>query len=162
MISRSFADWLTEREQKMNPLVFIFEWIFIFIFSLVIFTIFLIFQDKLVPTAIGSTASSALFACIFVYVRSLRATGCAKCGSPLPYLREELDRKVVGEREKYAEVGRSWSQGPASLVDIYLKNCRVERVRFCCRKCRVEWVEEQLFSVSSYRLDHSIDLNDQL
>ena len=162
MISRSFADWLTEREQKMNPLIFIFEWIFIFIVSLVIFTLVLIFKDKLAPTAIGATASSALFACVFVYVRSLRATGCIKCGSPLPFLRKELDRKYVGDREKYVEVGRSWSQGPASLVDIYSRTCRVERVRFHCRKCHAEWVEEQQISTSSYRFDHYIDLNDQL
>lgn len=162
MISRSFADWLIEREQRMNPLVFIAEWIFIFALSLVTCTIFFLLQDRLASTASGSTASSALFACVLVYVRSLRVTGCTKCGSPLLFLRKEIDRKAVGNREKYVEVGRSWSQGPASLVDIYSKNCRVERVRFRCKKCRAEWVEEQQFSTSSYRFDHSINLNDEL
>lgn len=161
MISHSIADWFVERERRMKPLVFIVEWILMFILSLTMCTIFLIILNQRVSSEKVVTASSAVLACAFVYLRMFRATGCIKCGSPLPWLRKEVDRKYVGNQEKVLEVGRSWSQGPANVVDIYARNCRVEKVRYRCRKCRTEWVEEHQIPTSSYRFRTSINLHDQ-
>jgi hypothetical protein len=162
MTYHSIADWFTEREQKMKPLAFMIEWVFMFILALMACALFFFSQGKLAETAMVSTAISALLACVFVYVRMFKATGCDKCGSPLPLLREEVDRKHIRDARKFLELARSWSQGPASMADIYSKICRIEKVRFRCKRCKHEWAEEQQTSLSMYRFHHSINLNDQL
>ncbi|MEW6405407.1 MAG: hypothetical protein AB1649_26750 [Chloroflexota bacterium] len=64
MTYRSLVDWFTERERKMNPLVFIIEWIFIFVLSLIAGAFFFLGMDKLNEAVPVSTASSALLAIV--------------------------------------------------------------------------------------------------
>jgi len=83
----------------------------------------------------------------------LRATGCRKCGSPLPFLRQERGRTAVHRKQKFLDVYTSEGKDSRHWLETYSKWVRVELVVYRCRRCGREWTESQTRSESLYHFE---------
>lgn len=152
MPGSSIRDWLVEHEKHRKPFIFIAEWLLVFALAGVIWTATLSVWQHARPSALVVLSVSALYATAMIYPRLFNATGCRKCHSPLPLLREELERQHVRDREECVEVergGEAW--GKYSLV-LFQRTLRIDRVRFRCRHCGGTWQEMEESPASDYKL----------
>jgi hypothetical protein len=114
MILKSIPDWLKEQEQK-NHSVFLMEWMSTFAFALVFWTALFFKLEISLWTAAAAAATSALYACVFVYLRLFPITRCKKCSSLLPLVRDEISRRCIHDEERCLEIERGGEIGRAHV-----------------------------------------------
>ncbi len=111
-----------------------------------------------VPPVLAATVISALYATCMVYGRVLRATGCRKCSSPLPFVRREIARRHLPEEEDCTEVEYGGVEWDMHLVQVYCRTRRQDIVTYRCRRCNQVWEEKVDLPGSRYRLVKRMDL----
>ena len=160
MIVTSVRDWLAEQERKKRPLVFLWEWLSIFAFGLLFWTI--VFFE--IHISLWSVAAAATVACVYasslIYLRVLQLTACSKCNSPLAFSREEIGRRHVRDAEKCLEIEHGGEEWYEHFIDMYSRRTRVEIVKFRCRRCHAIWEEVKEFPLTDYELVRTIHLKD--
>ncbi len=159
MPGTSISSWLNEQERKRWPPVFIAEWLFVFALAGVIWTATLSMWERSQPSMVMVALIAGLYASAIVYPRLFNATGCAKCHSPLPLLRQELDRQHVRDREECVEVERGGEAWGKYCLQLYQRTLRVDRVRFSCRRCGRTWQQMEESPASDYKLIRTIDID---
>lgn len=159
MPGSSAFDWLKEQEKRRSPSVFTLEWIFVFALAGLFWTGVLSMLEGVRPSNALVIAVAAFYASATVYVRLFNVTRCQKCRSPLPLLREELDRRYVRDRESCVELEFGGPAFGRHLLQLYSRRLRVESVRCRCRRCRGIWQEIEEVPVSDYELVRTIDLD---
>jgi len=159
MIIKSIRDWLKEQEQK-NRSIFLVEWVSAFALALVFWTIlFYEVQISLWSTA-AATIISALYACVFIYLRLFPITRCRKCKSLLPLVREEVSRRHIHDEEKCLEIERGGEDYWQHFIDLYYRIYRVEIVKFRCRRCHRMWEEVERSPASDFKFVRTISIKD--
>lgn len=159
MPGSSLFDWITQQEKHRRPSVFVMEWFFVFALAGVIWTATLSMWQRQSPAPGLVVGIAAVYACGIIYPRLFNATRCLKCHSPLPFLRHELDRHHVRDREQCVEVevgGEAWSQ---YSLQLYQRTLSVDQVRFRCRRCRGIWQELEESPASDYKLVRTIRID---
>ena len=160
MIFNSISDWLLEQEHKKKPAVFLLEWLSVFAFAVVFWTIlFYEFETSLRSTA-TATAISALYACGFVYLRLFPLTRCKKCDSLLPLARKEIGRRHIRDKEKCLEIEHGGEEYWGHFIDLYHRIYRVDIVKFRCRRCHAVWEEVEHVPASDFSLVRTINVKD--
>ena len=153
-----FEHWLTTEEHKRGHTIFIVEWLSIFAIAWLFWSLMFHAAPGALPPALAATLLSALYACCMVYGRLLDATGCRKCASPLPLLRQEVDRRHTRAEEQCIELefgGKEWDQ---HFVHLYRRICHADIVTFRCRRCGRVWEEKVELPGSGYKLVRRMDL----
>ena len=142
-------DWLAETERKHQS-VFFLEWIALqFLFyqglSIMLQQSWASFEISNVKDLI-IVGVSALISIVIISQRNRNVTGCVRC-LVLPNLRQELERKYINHEERFYEMQDEGS----GATYFYAKTFRIDRVKFRCKRCGVEWSEMQATSASPYR-----------
>lgn len=154
----SLLDWLVEQERKKSPSIFLMEWISIFAIACVFWTwLFFRFHTSS-ASVLASVAVSALYACAFVYLRLFRETGCRKCGSRLPFSRQEVGRRYLHDGERCIEIEHGGVEWEEHYIDIYARVYRVEMVKYRCLRCHAVWEQIEQSPASEYELVRTLDL----
>lgn len=159
MSGNSIWNWFVSQEQRMNPAVFLVEWVLVFLPAWFFWTVVLSRLQGPHPSLATVGAISAFYGSAFVYLRLLKETGCKKCHSLLPFLSAEVSRRPVRDEELIMETehgGEAWSR---HYLNLYIRTYRVEVVRFRCRRCHAIWEETRRTSASGYRRARTIDLS---
>lgn len=111
------------------------------------------------PALAGGAILAGLVAGANTYYRLLRETGCPRCKTPRPFVRQEMQRRKIRNEEKkevfsnyrrpYLSLQkphflreRSWDLRTAAVYHFY-------KVRYRCTGCRHEWEVEVARLVSS-------------
>ncbi len=159
MPGSSIKDWLIEHERKRSPLVFVAEWLFVLALAGPIWTGILSVWQHAQPSSGLVIAVAVLYASAMVYPRLLRVTHCPKCRSPLPFLRREIDRHHVRDREICTEFETGGEAFGRHLLQLYSRIYAVDQVRCVCRRCHAAWNEMEEVPASDYELVRTIDLD---
>jgi|SRR5271157_1075123 len=120
MIFKSVSDWLLKQEHKKKPVIFLLEWLCIFVFA----SLFLAFLFQDLEISVRSTAVvsiSILYACGFVYIRLFPLTKCKKCKSPLPLAREEVSRRHARDMETCLEIEHGGEEYWGHFINLYYR-----------------------------------------
>ena len=160
MPKNQFQDWLTIQEHKKNHSIFLMEWLSIFTMAWFFWSLMFFGAPGSVPPGLAATLISLLYATCLVYGRLLHATGCRKCASPLPFMRQEIGRRHLRDAEKCVECeygGEGWDQ---HFVHVYCKVSRSDVVTFRCIHCDQVWEEKVELPGSGYQLVRRIDLTE--
>jgi hypothetical protein len=160
MPKRPFQHWLTLQERQKNHSFFIVEWVSIFTIAWLFWSLMFFSVPGSLPPWQTATIIAALYASCVVYGRVLRLTGCRKCGSPLPLLRQEIGRRHTRDQEHRVEREYGGPQWDRHFVDVY---CRVQRndiVTYRCSKCDQIWEEKIELPGSNYKFLGRMDLDE--
>jgi len=152
-----FDDWLTIQEHRKTPSIFLVEWLTIFAVAWLFWSVMFFWAPgSTIPPGLAATLVSGLYATCLIYGRLLKATGCRKCPSPLPFLRREIGRRHLRDQEQCIELeygGEEWDQ---RSVHVYCKISRTDVVTYRCRKCDQIWDEKIELPGSGYKLIRSM------
>ncbi len=153
-----FQSWLTIQEHRKHHTIFLVEWLSLFAMAWLFWSVMFFGAPGSIPPGLAATLVSALYATCLVYGRLLRATGCKKCSSPMPFMRRETGRRHLPEEEKCVEIeygGEMWEQ---HFVHVYCQISRMDIVTYRCRNCDQMWEEKVELPGSGYKLVRRIDL----
>jgi hypothetical protein len=160
MVVSSFRDWLAEQERKRGSLVFLLEWLGVFLCALFFWTILILEIRPSVWSLAPAAAISSVYASGTVYVRLLKATACRKCHSSLAFSQEIVGRRHVRDVEKCVEIERGGQQWYGHFIDLYARRYRIEIIKYRCRRCHAIWEETTAVPDSDYELIRTIDVKD--
>ena len=150
-------EWLAVQEYKNSRSIFLAEWMALFGVAWFFWTVMFTAAPGMVAPGLAATVISMLYATCIVYGRVLRVTGCAKCHSPVPFLRKEIGRRHMPDQEQCIEVqygGDEWGQ---EMIQVYCRVCRTDIVSYRCRHCDQIWEEKVVLPGSGYKLASRID-----
>src|SRR5512143_1805412 len=99
MPKNSFQNWLTIQEHRKGHSIFLVEWLSLFAMAWLFWILMFFNAPGSVPPGLAATLIAILYASCLVYGRLLRATGCKKCPSPLPFMRQEIGRRHLRDAE---------------------------------------------------------------
>ncbi len=156
----STPDWLTEHEKNYS--VFLLEWLAIFAGAWLFWTCVFFELHVSTSSVVTAAAISALYACLLVFPRLFQETGCKKCNSLVPLVREEIGRRRLRNEEKCVEVEHGGPEWMEHWIDIYSGIHQVEIVRYRCRRCGAVWDELGRSPASHYKHVRTINLRKQL
>ncbi len=111
------------------------------------------------PPSVAAIAISALYASALVYGRLIKATGCPKCASALPFLRHEIGRRHLRDEEHCIEVQYGAEEYGQCMLQVYCKVVHRDMVTYRCRRCDQAWEEKLDLPGSGYKLVRRIDLD---
>jgi hypothetical protein len=152
-----FEEWLAVQEYKKSRFAFLAEWMALFGVAWFFWSVIFTSAPGSVPPGLAATLISILYASSIVYGRLMRVTGCAKCRSPLPFLRKEIGRRHLPDHEECVEVqygGEEWGQ---EMIQVYSRVCRSDIVTYRCQGCNQMWDEKVNIPGSGYKLVHRVD-----
>jgi hypothetical protein len=158
MPQKIFQNWLTVQEHKKNHSIFIVEWVSIFVLAWFFWSLMFFSAPGSVPPGLAATFIAGLYASSLVYGRLLRATGCRKCTTPLPFMRQEIGRRHLRDEEECMEIqygGPEWDQ---HFVHVYCRVRRADIVTFRCHHCQQVWEEKIELPGSAYKLIKRMEL----
>ena len=143
---------------KYKKLWNVLEWIMVCLLAAIFWT-GVLFKLRGSYPSIGTVGVvSAFYGSAFLYVRLLQDTGCKKCHSLFPFVREEVGRRHVRDEEQCKESergGEAWGQ---HYLDVYARVQHVEIVKFRCRRCHAVWDVTQKMPATAYRRVRTIDI----
>src|SRR5512140_3673915 len=155
-----FQEWLSVLEYKQSRLVFLAEWMALFGVAWFFWSLMFTSLPGAVPPGLAATLIAVLYATSILYGRVLKVTGCSKCHSALPFLRNETGRRHLPDHEQCVEIqygGEEWGQ---EMIQIYSRVCRTDIVTYQCRSCEKVWEEKIELAGSGYRLVRRFDPKD--
>jgi hypothetical protein len=138
--------------------MFIVEWVSLFLIGWLFWSLMFFSAPGSVPPGLAATIVSVLYASGLVYGRLRQVTGCRKCASPLPLLRQEIGRRHMPDEENCVELEFGGSEWDQHFVHVYCRVLRTDFVTFRCRKCDQMWEEKIELPGSSYKLVRRLDL----
>jgi hypothetical protein len=159
MLGNSIWDWFLKQEHRMNPAIFVLEWVSIFIPAFFFWTVVFSRLQASHPSLAEVGTVSAFYGSAVVYFRLLRETGCKKCHSLLPLQVEEVSRRHVRDEERTLEVERGGEAWGKHFLDVYVRIYEVAIVRLRCRRCQAVWDETKISPSSGYRRVRTLDLS---
>ena len=152
MSKSPLQSWLAVQERRRSRLVFLVEWTAIFAIGWLFWSVMFRLAPGSIPPTVAALVVSALYASCAIYGRLLRATGCGKCASPLPFLRREVGRRRMPDQEDCMEVQYGGEDYGISVMQVYCRVVRADMVTYRCRSCGQMWEERVQLPGSSYQL----------
>lgn len=146
-----FEEWLKTLEYRRNRVVFLVEWLAMFSIAWLFWSVLFFGAPGSLRPALAAPLMAFLYATCVVYGRLMRATGCRKCASPLPLLRQEVGRRRLPDEEHCMEVQYGGEAYGQQIVDVYCKVTRADMVTYCCRRCDQSWEERVELPGSGYQ-----------
>ncbi len=153
-----FQHWLAVQEYKKNHSIFVVEWMSVFAIAWLFWAVMFFSVPGSLPPGLAATIVSALYASGVVYGRLLQVTGCRKCASPLPLMRQEIDRRHLRDEEQCVEIEYGGSEWDRHFVHVYCRVRRTDIVTFRCRSCQQKWEQKIELPGSGYKLAQRMDL----
>ena len=151
MPQKPLQNWLAVQEYKNPHTIFLVEWMSIFAIAWLFWFLVFFSAPGSVPPGLAATFISGLYASCLVYGRLLQVTGCRKCPSALPFMRQEIGRRHLRDEEQCLELeygGPEWDQ---HFVHVYCRVRRADIVTFRCRSCQKVWEEKVELPGSRYK-----------
>ncbi len=158
MPKNPFQDWLRILEHRKNHLIFLVEWLAIFMLAWVFWFVIFLEAPGSVPPGLIATLVAFLYATCVVYLRMLRTTGCKKCGSPWPFLRTEVGRRHMRDEEHCVELEYGGDEFGRHMLQVFCKIIRADTVAYRCKHCGQMWEEWVELPGSGYKVVRRIDL----
>ncbi len=132
--------------------MFPLEWLVLFAIAWLFWSLMFWAAPGSMPPRIAALAVSALYATCLIYGRLLRATGCGKCSSPLPFLRQEVGRHHMPDEEDCIEVQYGAEEYGDIIMNVYCRVVRTDMVTYRCRSCGQKWQERVQLPGHDYQL----------
>ena len=152
-MSRSpFQEWLNIQEHERSGIVFLVEWMALFGAAWFFWSVMFFAAPGSAPPGPVAALVSILYATCLLYGRVLRVTGCPKCRSPLPFVRREVGRRRLPDREQCIEVQYGAEEWGQVMVQVYARLCRTDIVTYRCGRCEQRWEQKIEQPSSGYRL----------
>lgn len=152
------SSWLTKQEGRRTYTIFLVEWLSIFAIAWMFWSVMFFAAPGSIPPGLAATILSGLYATCMVYGRLLRATGCKKCSSALPFMRKEIGRRHLRDQEDCVELEYGGSEWDQHFMHVYCRIIRSDIVTYRCRKCDQVWEEKVELPGSGYRLVRRMDM----
>lgn len=157
MSKSPFQDWLSLLERRKNHSIFLVEWMSIFLIAWMFWSAMFIWAPGSIPPGMAGTLVAFLYATCIVYGRLMKATGCRKCASPLPFVRKEVGRRHQPDEEHCIEVQYGGEEYGQHMIQVYCKITRADIVTYRCRECDQIWDERVEVGGSGYKMIRRID-----
>jgi hypothetical protein len=154
MLKPPSQSWLAVQERRKSTIVFLVEWTAIFAIAWMFWSVMFWRAPGSIPPNAAAIAVSALYATIALYGRVLRATGCRRCSSPLPFLRKEVGRHRLPDQEDCIELQYGAEEYGMTLNQTYCRVLRTDMITYQCRHCGQMWEEKVQLPGSGYQLIH--------
>jgi hypothetical protein len=151
MSKSPFEQWLSTQEYKRSYLIFLVEWLAIFGIAWLFWSVMFLFAPGSVAPGLAATLVSVLYATCLLYGRLLRVTGCKKCANPMPFMRREMGRRHMRDREDCVEMEYGREEWGRHYVRLDCKLVRTDVVTYRCRKCDQAWEEKIELPGSGYK-----------
>ncbi len=158
MSKSPFQSWLAVQERRRSHIIFLVEWLSIFAIAWLFWSLMFWAAPGSISPKIAAIVVSALYATIAIYGRLLRATGCRKCSSPLPFLRKEVARHRLPDQEDCIELQYGAEEYGSTTVQTYYRVVRTDMVTYQCRHCSQMWEEKVQLPGSDYQLARRRDI----
>ncbi len=153
MSKSPFQSWLAVQERRRSHLTFLVEWLAMFALAWFFWSVmFWAAPGSSMPPKIAALAVSALYATCLIYGRLLRATGCHKCSSPLPFMRQEVGRHRMPDQEDCIEVQYGAEEYGEVHLQVYCRVVCSDMVTYRCRSCGQKWQERVQLPGPDYQL----------
>lgn len=158
MPRKSLDSWLVTLERQKNHSVFLVEWMSVFAIAWLFWSLMFFAAPGTIPPSVAATVLAGLYATGLIYGRVLRATGCKKCHSALPFMRQEVGRRHLPEQEDCIELEYGGAEWDVHFVQVYCRVLRSDIVTYHCRRCDQTWEEKVQLPRSGYRLVRRMDI----
>ncbi len=152
MSKSPFQSWLAVLERRWSLTVFLVEWLALFAIAWLFWSVMFWAAPGSIPPRTAAIAISGLYATIALYGRVLRTTGCRRCTSPLPFLRQEVGRRHLPDQEDCTELEYGGEEYGMILMQVYCRVIRADMVTYQCRHCGQMWEERVQLSSPGYHL----------
>jgi hypothetical protein len=153
-------DWLAVQEHKRAHAIFLIEWLSLFALAWMFWSVMFFSAPGSVPPGLAATLVAGLYATCMIYGRLLRATGCKKCNSPLPFLRKEIGRRHMRDEEDCLEIQYGAEEYGQHTVQVYCRIMRNDVVSYRCRHCDQVWEEKVQLPGTGYKLVRRVDVDE--
>ncbi len=158
MPNKPLEDWLTLQEHRRSHSIFLVEWMSVFLIAWLFWSLMFFSAPGSVPPGLAATLISGLYATCMVYGRLMKATGCKKCSSPLPFMRKEIGRRHLRDQEQCVEIEYGGDEWDEHFVHVYCKVSRSDIITYRCRQCDQIWEEKIELPGSGYKLIRRMEL----
>ena len=157
MSRNPFQSWLAVQERRRSYLMFLLEWLALFAMAWMFWSVMFWAAPGSMPPRVAAIAVSALYATCLIYGRLLRATGCRKCSSASPFVRQEVGRRRLPDQEDCMEVQYGAEEYGQETMQVYSRVVRAEMVTYRCRDCGQLWQERVELPGPGYQLVRRVD-----
>lgn len=158
MSKTPFHSWLAIQERRRSSIIFLVEWLALFASAWMFWWVMFWAAPGSLSPRIAATAVSALYATALIYGRVLRATGCKRCSSPMPFLRKEIGRRQLPDQEDCIEIEYGGEDFGLTTMQTYCQIVRSEMVTCQCSHCGQMWEERVQLPGSGYQLVRRTDI----
>src|SRR5512140_1214358 len=152
MSKSPFQSWLAVQERRRSHVVFLVEWTALFVLAWLFWSVMFWAAPGSVPPKLAAVAVSALYATCMIYGRLLRATGCKKCATALPFQRKEVGRRRLPDQEDCMEIQYGAEEYGQEMVQVYCRVVKADMVTYRCRSCGQMWEERIQLPGADYQL----------
>ena len=157
MSRNPFQSWLAVQERRRSYLMFLLEWLALFAMAWMFWSVMFWAAPGSMPPRVAAIAVSVLYATCLIYGRLLRATGCRKCSSASPFVRQEVGRRRLPDQEDCMEVQYGAEEYGQETMQVYSRVVRAEMVTYRCRDCGQLWQERVELPGPGYQLVRRVD-----
>ncbi len=158
MPKKSLDSWLVTQERKKNHSIFLVEWTSIFAIAWLFWSLMFWAAPGSISPRVAATVLAGLYATCLIYGRVMHATGCKKCHSVLPFMRNEIGRRHLPDQEDCTELEYGGDEWDMHFTQVYCRVLRSDIVTYRCRNCGQGWEEKVQLPRSGYRLVRRMDI----